>query len=281
MFKDPPKIYAHKNALKNGNFVTPEFILANSQNSLFYRFCPHRRYPMHEIGEVISENIVCNLHGFKWNIQGQPINNNRHLAYKKYTIGNSELIFQNFLEPDHKWVNDINQEKNLEFSHSYYGYSKGSWLWMMEIQTDLLHIRNEHGSIHPELSQIADLTNIKLDSGNNWAIQLFPEGWWLCIYPYTFIEYSLGCLAINYTVPENINSEYGFTWMSQFYFDFSTTDLDKRNKFEKYFQDVFLEDITAIEKQKGKYFPLVKASSKLENHCVHFGNWYKNNLLEN
>jgi hypothetical protein len=50
MFKNPPKILAHKSAIIEKNYVTPEYILNNDNNSvnLFNRYCPHRMYPLAE-----------------------------------------------------------------------------------------------------------------------------------------------------------------------------------------------------------------------------------------
>jgi hypothetical protein len=44
--------------------------------------------------------------------------------------------------------------------------------------------------------------------------------------------------------------------------------------FEK-LENVFHEDVVAIEKQKGDYFPLMKATNRYEDHCVHWGQWVK------
>jgi hypothetical protein len=147
----------------------------------------------------------------------------------------------------------------------------------MEIQADLLHIRSGENSVHPWLSTQENLEEVEMDSGDGWVIQTCSTGWWLCIYPFTFIEWSKGCLAVNYTVPKNIDNEFGFDWVTQFYYSPSITQ-DKKNIFEK-MEDVFHEDIEAIEAQKGKYFPLMKSTNKLEDHCVHFGEWFRNNKI--
>lgn len=276
MFKNPPKILAHLSAVNKGNFVTPEFILNKDNNSinLFKRFCPHRMYPLSKPGEIL-DTITCNFHGFHWSKDGQPINNDMKLNCGSANIGRSNLIFQNFEEPEHQWVRDIEEEKHLEFSHAMQGTSNGSWLWMMDIQADLLHIRNGQDVIHPWLSTIENLDLVEMEEGLNWILQTCTTGWWLFIFPFTFIEWSKGCLAINYTVPKDKNNEFGFDWITQFYYDPCTTQ-DKRCLFEK-LENVFQEDVSAIEAQKGPYFPLLKSQNRLEDHCVHWGKWVKNN----
>lgn len=275
MFNSPPRIIAHRSVIKNGNFATPEYIVG--EGGVMNRFCPHRMYPIQEIGTFSSGNLTCNFHGFSWDKNGTPLNNTKQLKCRTFTEGKSGLLFKNFKEPAHSWIDDLANETNLEYSHCMQGYSKGSWLWMMEIQADLLHIRKGEHAVHPWLSSIENLDDVKMESGESWIIQSCSTGWWLFIYPYTFIEWSPGCLAINYTTPDNVNEEFGFNWITQFYYDPSISP-DRRSVFEK-LEDVFQEDVHAIEKQKGKYFPIIKPYNRLENHCVHFGQWVKKNLL--
>jgi len=276
IFRNLPKILAHVSSVKSKNFVTPEFILnkKNNEINLFNRYCPHRMYPLHALGDQIEE-VQCNFHGFKWDRNGVAINNDLQIKCGIAHIGNSGLIFTNFIEPNHSWVNDLKNEKNLEYSHTLQGTSSGSWLWMMEIQADLSHIRKGNNTIHPWLSEIENLNDVKMDHGDNWILQTCSTGWWLFVYPFTFIEWSKGCLSINYTVPKNYCDEYGFDWNTQFYYDPKIQN-DRRVQFEK-LEDVFREDVIAIEKQKGKYFPLKISSNKYEDHCVHFGQWVMKN----
>jgi len=280
MFNVNPKILAHISALNVNNFVVPEYILnkGNDGVNLFRRYCPHRMYPLANPGENV-ENIVCKFHGFEWSKNGEPLNNNKNIACGKAQIGKSGLIFNDFVEPDHRWVYDLANEKHLKFSHVTSGNSTGSWLWMMEIQADLLHIRKGSDAIHPELSEFTNLDEVEMDSGDGWIIQTCSTGWWLFIYPYTFIEWSRGCLSVNYTVPTNPNTEFGFGWITQFYYS-PEIQIEKRNDFES-LERVFKEDVKAIELQKGEYFPLANAINEYENHCVHFGKWYKENRVSN
>lgn len=276
MFNKPSKILAHKSAISNSNYATPEYILNNGNSSvnLFHRYCPHRMYPLASPGTMINE-IVCKFHKFEWTRDGQPINNDRKITCGQAQIGKSGLIFKDFVEPEHRWVNDLANEHNLEYSHTLHGSSKGSWMWMMEIQTDLLHIWKE--GIHPELATVTNLSDIEMEQGDGWILQTCSTGWWLFIYPFTFVEWSPGCLSVNYTTPIDSNNEFGFTWNTQFYYD-PKTSMQKRKEFET-LEDVFREDVAAIEMQKGKYFPITKPYNRLEDHCVHFGEWVSKNKV--
>jgi hypothetical protein len=194
------------------------------------------------------------------------------------SIGKSGLLFKDFVEPEHKWVDDLASETSLEYSHVRTGTSKGSWLWMMEIQADLLHIRQGKDAVHPNLSEVTNLDSTILDQGDGWALQTCSTGWWLCIYPFTFVEYSQGCLAINCTTPHDMNNEFGFDWHTQYYFrpEIST---ERRDEFEFYVEPVFKEDVVAIEKQKGPWFPITIPYNRLEEHCVHYGKWIMANKV--
>lgn len=277
MFKSTPKVFAHLSVLDHGNFVTPEYILNKNNNivNLFRRFCPHRKYPLGEPGSHI-DNITCKFHNFQWDKNGIPINNDRHIVCGNSNVGLSGLIFKDFTEPDHFWVKDLQNEKNLNYSHSMYGESKGSWLWMMEIQADLLHVWKD--GIHPTLSAVTNLDDIEMYDGDGWILQTCATGWWLFIYPFTFIEWSKGCLSVNYTIPNNVEEEFDFKWTTQFYYDKNISE-EKRRDFET-LEDVFREDVSAVEKQNGKWFPILKPYNRLENHCVHYGDWVLKNKLD-
>jgi hypothetical protein len=277
MFKNTAKILAHKSSVDNGNFVTEEYILHKNKNNveLFNRICPHRFYPIDNIG-LTTTTHVCKFHGLTWTQEGTPINSNKNIKCGNADVGQSGLVFKNFEEPNHKWVTDLANETELVYSHTCTGASAGSSLWMMEIQTDLLHIRQ--GGIHPRLSTLVDLDNVQMEEGNNWVVQTHTDGWWLIIYPWTFVEWSAGCLGINTVTPTNATSEFKFTWTTQFYFDPSVTQ-EKRDEFVT-LEDVFKEDVEAIEKQKIAFRPLLKAMESLEDHCVHFGKWVTENKEE-
>lgn len=277
MFKNPPAILAHESATATGNFVTLDYILNrgtdDSMINLFRRFCPHRMYPISEPG-VIVDNIVCTLHGFEWTKEGEPVNNDRKIGCGSATVGRSGLVFKNFNEPDHTWVDDLAKETGLKYSHSYTGESKGSWLWFMDINADLLHVHKE--GIHPFLSKQVNLEDVQMESGEDWVLQTHPYGWWLCLYPFSFVEYGRpGMLSVMTVVPDDINTEYGYKWITQVYYD-DSVDVNNRMIFET-LDKVFREDIAAADLQKGNYFPLMKAMNRYEDHCVHFGKWVTEN----
>jgi len=276
MFKNTPKIIAHHSAVSVENFATSEYILHQQGNvvKLLNRFCPHRMYPLAQPGDLVDQ-LTCKFHGFAWSKDGTPINNDKNIHCGNVNVSSTGLITKNFTEPKHKWVDDLASESNLKYSHSMNGSSKGSWLWMMEIQADLLHIRQGTDVIHPILADVTNLQDVEMEEGEGWILQTCSTGWWLFIYPYTFVEWSPGCLSINYTTPHNKDTEFGFDWMTQFYYDPDVTE-EKRKEFET-LEDVFKEDVSAIELQKGNWFPLKQSHNRLEKHCIHFGEWVLKN----
>jgi phenylpropionate dioxygenase-like ring-hydroxylating dioxygenase large terminal subunit len=277
MFKTTSKIYAHISVINDKNYVLHDKILHRNENKIemFHRYCPHRMFPLHNVGDHV-DSIQCKFHGFTWDKNGIPQNNDRKLKCGTADIGRSGLIFKNFIEPDHRWVDELEEERNLKYSHCIQGKSSGSWLWLMDAEADYLHLTVD--GVHPRLSKLIDLKDVIMDQGDDWILQEHSSGWWsLYIYPYTFIEHKKGCLSVNYVEPNNEQSEFGFTWITQFYYD-STTSEDERLEFET-LEDVFREDVAAIEQQKGGYFPLMKSINKNEDHCIHFGRWYKDNIL--
>jgi nitrite reductase/ring-hydroxylating ferredoxin subunit len=278
MFTNPPKIFAHIKVLENGNFVVPEHILnkgTDDKVNIFHRYCPHRMYPIADTGNHVKE-MVCKFHNFKWAEDGTPINNPKKLHCGIADVGRSGLIFKNFKEPEHRWVDDLAVEQGLVYSHSFQGESTGSWLWLMDAEADLLHVYQ--GGIHPFLSQQIDIEDVEMDQGDGWILQHHPGGWWLYIFPFTFVEYGKpGCVMVNTVVPNDYNSEYGFKWITQFYYDKSVSP-DRKYLFET-LEQVFKEDVATAELQKGNYFPLMKAMNRYEDHCVHFGQWFKSHVV--
>jgi len=278
MFANPPQILAHVSVLDQGNFVLPDIILNKSDSgiNLLHRHCPHRRFPLHTAGEHVT-NIVCKFHNFEWDRNGTPVNNTKKLRCGTATVGRSGLVFRHFNEPSHAWVDDLTSETALVYSHCCQGSSKGSWLWLMDAEADLLHLYK--GGIHPFLSAQIDLADIKLDQGPGWIHQSHPHGWWLYIFPFTFVEYGRpGCVMVNRVVPHDVNTEYGFDWITQFYYH-PDVSANTRMLFET-LETVFKEDVATIEMQKGNYFPLSKAMNTYEDHCVHWGHWVQANKTQ-
>jgi len=278
MFKNPPRIFAYKTVVDKGNFVLPDYILNKGDNTvnLFHRYCPHRMYPLHTPGEHVDE-INCRLHNFTWAKDGTPVNNPKKIHCGTTTTGRTGLVFKNFEEPDHAWVDELATETNLVYSHSFQGESRGNWLWLMDAEADLLHVYN--GGIHPILSAQVNINDVTTDQGDGWIIQNHPDGWWVYVFPFTFVEYGRpGCLMVNTVIPDDIDSEYGFRWITQFYYDPSVT-ANTRIVFET-LETVFREDVETAELQKGDYFPLMKALNRFEDHCVHFGKWVTENKIK-
>lgn len=278
MFKhNLPQIFAHISVLDAKNFVLPDFILNKNKSDvfLFHKNCPHRMYPLHNPGDQIDK-IHCKFHNFNWDRFGNPLNNDKKIICGKADIGISNLVIKNFIEPDSKWVQDLSKENNLRYSHSFFGESDGSWLWLMDAEADLLHLWED--GIHPFLSQQINVKDLKLDQGDGWIYQEHPDGWWVYIFPYCFLEYGYpGKLAVNRVFPKDSNSEFGFRWMTQFYYDYTKCNANDRMIFET-MEQVFREDVQTIEKQKGSYYPLMKSDSVYESHCLHFGRWFRENV---
>jgi hypothetical protein len=84
-------------------------------------------------------------------------------------------------------------------------------------------------------------------------------------------------LAINTIVPNDKNNEYGFDWHTQYYYN-RDVHADRRIVFET-LDLTYSEDVKAAELQKGNYFPLKNISDPLEKHCMTFGNWITENLI--
>lgn len=278
MFKNVPLVISHKAAVRDdNNFITEKYIVTSNKGTInvLNRLCPHRLYPIGEIGP--SKNIICKFHGFEFNKDGSPVNNTRHMNCYDVKIDDTGLITKNFHMPKNKqWVNDLKNENNLHYSHSYTGHSEGSYLWQMEAEADLLHVRP--GGIHPWLSKEISIKDVTMDNGEDWIVQTHPDGWWLYIFPYTFVEWSPGCLAINIMTPKNKDSEFGFSWITQIYFDPKTNTKD-REYFEN-IESVWLEDIITIEKIKTPFFPLINSKNALEQHCIIWGQWVTNHKLK-
>jgi len=290
MFKKSPNVLAHVSALQNGNFVLQDKIIIknNSEYEIKSRECPHRGYLMHNPGDMVN-HVVCKLHGFSWDQSGNPLEKESHCShfYKMHhhgvaKPGKTGILFQNFVEPiDAEWVKILSESEGLAYSHSVTGSSNGSWLWLMEQMTDLLHIRQN--GVHPRQSLETPLEKIETDFGDGWAIQIYPtcynkKGFWLFVYPGFNIEYEPGRLMITRVTPNNQNEEFGFTWHMQFYYSPEIGKVEKE-EWEKCIE-VYKEDIEAIENIKRPFFPLKRTVNKWENQMKHWGEWYSENKVK-
>ena len=290
MFKNAPNIYAHVSALKNGNFVLYDKIIVknNQQYDIKSRECPHRGYIMHKPGDQIN-HVNCKLHNFAWTQEGIPLDNENYCQhfYKLQhngtaNLGQTGLIFENFEEPtEEEWYKILTNTPALSYSHSVLEHSNGSWLWLMEQMTDLLHLRQN--GIHPRQSLETPLNSIENKFGTNWSIQMYPtcdgeKGFWLFVYPGFNIEYEPGKLMINRVTPDDQNKEYGFTWHMQFYYADNIGQVEKEN-WEKVIE-TYKEDVAAIENIKRSFFPLKKIVNAHEAQSKHWSDWYLNNLFD-
>jgi hypothetical protein len=277
MFKNPPLILAHTASCDNGNFVTEDYIIVKDQEqyTLKDRVCPHRAYLMHNTGDVVKQ-IECKLHGFCWNQQGEPSNEHFYKLANKgdVTQGRSGLLFQNFTEPNAEWVDVIASEKNLRYTKSYTGHTNASWLWMMDLNSDLLHFRQN--GVHPRQSLETPLETLDLRQGDSWCQQISATGFWLFVFPFHQIDYEPGKLGITRNIPDDINNEYGFSWHTQIYYD-DNIDSISRDIFEEMLVSVYLEDVEVVEKTKRPFFPLKRGVNKWEDHTLHWTDWYLKN----
>lgn len=289
MFKNYPNVFGHTAALNNGNLVLHDKIVVKNGNTydIKSRECPHRGYLMHTPGDIVK-NVMCKLHGFAWDNEGKPLTKEPHCEhfYKLHhhgsaDVGKTGLLFQNFKEPENaEWVSILSEAKDLVYSHSITDTSNGSWLWLMEQMTDLLHIRQN--GVHPRQSLETPLDTMETDFGDGWAIQIYPtcygsKGFWLFLYPGFNVEYEPGKLMITRVTPNDINNEYGFTWQMQFYYA-PNVDAVEKEAWEKCIE-VYREDIIAIENIKRPFFPLKRTVSKWEDQMKHWGEWYLNNRV--
>ena len=289
MFTITPKIFAHVSAMKNGNFVLQDKIIIKNGDAydIKSRECPHRGYLMHEPGDQVN-NVVCKLHGFAWDQEGRPLEKEPYCShfYKMHHQGTAELgktgiLFQDFKEPDDaEWVNILSNAPPMVYERSITESSPGSWLWLMEQMTDLLHVRQN--GVHPRQSLETPLEDMDTDFGDGWAIQMYPtcygsKGFWLFIYPGFNIEYEPGRLLITRVTPDDINNEFGFTWSMQLYY---SPDIGKTEKeaWEKCIE-VYKEDVKAIENIKRPFFPLKRTVNKWEDQMKHWGEWYTSNKI--
>lgn len=290
MFKKHPNVLAYKSALNNGNFVLQDkIVIKNGDNyDIKSRECPHRGYLMHEPGDMVN-NVVCKLHGFAWDSEGKPLDKEPYCKhfYKMHHHGEAILadtgiLYENFVEPeDAAWVKILRDAPDMQYSHSVGDSSNGSWLWLMEQMTDLLHIRQN--GVHPRQSLETPLDNIETDFGDGWAMQMYPtcygsKGFWVFIYPGFNIEYEPGKLMITRVTPNDVNQEFGFTWHMQFYYSPNVDKVEKED-WEKCIE-VYREDVAAVERIKRPFFPLKRTVNKWEDQMKHWGEWYTENKIK-
>lgn len=271
MKKSYPKILTHSNIFVDNTFFgSKQFIISKDLN-LFNNKCPHRGNAIIKPGTVNS-NLKCNLHGWEWDCNGVPKNNNVIMRHKKAIEGKSGLIFLDWIEPiDAIWINDL-QKSKFRYSHSLHKIGNGDWRWQMEMHVDLLHVEQ----IHPLLHSYVDVTKLKTEKGSDWVAQYHENGWWLFIYPFTHIEWEPGCLYFSEMSPRENNI--GYDVYIHYFFDDNLLENQKIH-FSNLADITFDEDIKAVNEisLSSNYRKPYNCDHFLEQDIVHFYNWLKEN----
>jgi phenylpropionate dioxygenase-like ring-hydroxylating dioxygenase large terminal subunit len=264
-----PRILTYKNVFKNANFFGSSNFVINQNLELFPNRCPHRGNKIIKPGTT-KDLFQCNLHGWQWNNNGQPINNNVSLKSQQATLGESGLVFLNWDEPQGvQWVEDL-KNSTFEYSHSLHKQGFGDWRWQMEMHVDLLHVEK----IHPLLHSYVDCTKLRTERGNDWIAQYHDHGWWLFIYPFTHIEWEPGCFYFSEMTPKE--NDQGYDVYIHYYFD-QQVDSVKRQEFAKMADQTFDEDIQAVNElsSASSYRMPSNCQHPLEQDIIHFYNWLK------
>jgi nitrite reductase/ring-hydroxylating ferredoxin subunit len=288
MFKNPPQIYAHISALKNGHLILENGILMKHEDTvcLKSRDCPHRGYLIQETGEVVK-TVVCKLHGFAWNNEGQPLTQKPYCDhfYKlqhtaDLTVSRSGLITKNFKDDNSQWMQDLMSQTDLEYDRIIKGESAGSYLWMMEQLADILHLRQD--GVHPRqsLETPIDKDHLTQYEGEDYVVQRYTNvngtsGYWVWHYPGFGIEFEPGKLIIYRIIPKDPDEEFGFYWELQFYYS-PWVDSNERKEWDKAIE-VYKEDLEVVDRIRHPFFPLKKISNEKENQMYHWGQWYLKN----
>lgn len=267
-----PKILTHSRVFENNNFFGSNDYVINQELKLFPNRCPHRGNKIVKPGTV-KNTFKCGLHGWTWNSDGSPQNNNVNLRHQEATKGKSGLIFLDWEEPsDSKWVNDL-KNSNFIYSHSLHKIGNGDWRWQMEMHVDLLHVEQ----IHPLLNSYVDCTKLITERGNDWIAQHHDHGWWLFIYPFTHIEWEPGCFYFSEMTPRE--NDLGYDVYIHYFFD-SNISADVKENFMKLADTTFDEDIKAVNEISAvsRYRMPSNAPHKLEEDIKHFYKWVEENV---
>lgn len=268
MFKKFPRAVAHE---AGQGIVTPDYIYKNKK--LFSRTCPHRYFPIGEVGKICY-TPRCQLHNYAFDpLTGNGINNNLTLPFKQAYSDTSGIIWEDFDEPDHWWVSNIADDyPALYLDKTFVGSSPGSWLWNMEMAVDVKHI----GGIHPWLNEHMRDVKIDYDEGDGWVLQSFEGGFWLFVFPFTFIEWAPKQLGIITLHPDDMQKEYGYKWFTQIYRD-PELGFKEKSEFDM-IENVWREDVEAVEKIRRPFKPTA-TMDPLERHNFLFSKWYLENKV--
>ena len=163
MFKNTAKILAHKSSTDDGNFVTSEYILHKKDYNieLFNRFCPHRFYPLADLG-ITTTDHVCKFHGLSWAQNGTPTNNNKNridfLNYNFQTLEeNNEISMYYFLN---HFDFDYYIAKFLMYLYEYKGFIESKGIKFLPFTFINGPVLNEYKEIWPYLKSEEYITGI-------------------------------------------------------------------------------------------------------------------------
>lgn len=265
-----PRLFGHKDSLTNNRFFAASSVVINQSLEAFTNICPHRGFPILQAGNV-SDNMLCNLHGWQWDDQGRPANNSACLKPYKITTGRSGLMFTDWIEPTTaKWVSDLEGD-SFTYSHSTQRIGTGDWRWQMELHVDLLHVP----VIHPLLTSYVNVKELHTEYGKDWICQHHKHGWWLFVYPFTHIEWEPGCLYFSEMKP----TLSGYNVYIHYLFN-QYTPLHVRENFIKVAEVTFDEDIDAVNRlsEYNTYKKPSKILNPLEVDIKHFYDWYTSNI---
>lgn len=263
-----PKLFGHKDSLKDNNFFASRNFVINKNLEAFTNTCPHRGFPIIAPGTVNNE-MRCELHGWQWDSNGQPHNNSACLKPRTITCGKSGLLFTDWEEPaDARWVQDLAND-NFTYSHSTKRTGTGDWRWQMEMHVDLLHV----DKIHPLLTSYVDVNKLETEYGTDWICQRHEHGWWLFVYPFTHIEWEPGCLYFSEMTPTDSGYDMDIHYM------FGDVAQHTRNNFISIAEVTIDEDIDAVNRlsANSKYRSPPAKLDPLEVDLRHFYSWVKQN----
>ena len=266
-----PKLLTHKGVFNNSNFFGSSNFVVTKEYQAFSNRCPHRGNKIIPPG-TCKDSFECGLHGWCWDKDGTPKNNNVNLRPRTLTEGKSGIIFLDWEEPtDAEWVKDLSTD-HLEYSHSVKKYGEGDWRWQMEMHVDLLHVEK----IHPLLHSYVNCNNLKKEIGYDWICQRHEHGWWLFVYPFTHIEWEPGCLYFSEMTPRE--NDKGYDVFIHYLFN-PSVDQETRKKFIEMAETTFDEDVKAVNdlSAASKYRMPSNAPHPLEQDIIHFYKWLEEN----
>lgn len=191
---------------------------------LYNNICPHQ-------GSLIltnqSENFTCRYHGWSWNEQGFPTGagstsmcNNFKLTSKDVAIKNN-LIFSSDIDIPSIDMVDLSymklQEERIDRVNSDFKY-------IVDVFLDVDHIPVLHVELYDQIG-VSGSADVEWKYTENSSIQIVKKtsdyskefsdtliglkeetelgSFWLCVYPFTMIEWQPGAMFITVCIPSN------------------------------------------------------------------------------